>query len=80
MNPDYTSRKYWSSLVGQTRRFGHTYVHTGARSIIPHEGIAREIDGILFRWESYGRSLQSGGHKYKVYATRNGKPVPSTEL
>ena len=80
MTTDYTTKAYWSWLVGQTRRYGHTYVHTGARSIIPHCGISREIDGISYHWESYGRSLQSGGHKYKVYATRNGKPVPSKEL
>jgi len=37
---------------------------------------------MIFSWQGYGRSLQSGGHKYKVHAyyTATGKPVPSKIL
>lgn len=80
MKTEYSTKAYWSAQVKHTRRYGHTYLHTGARAIHPFPGIPLEIDGIAYRWGSYGRSLQSGGHKYKVYATRNGKPVPSKEL
>ena len=64
---------YYIAQVMKTRTYGHTYVHAGA----PHE--FRHGD-ITFYVSGYGRSLQGGGHKYKVSATRDGKPVPTAEL
>ena len=64
---------YFAAQVIKTRKHGNTYVHVGA----PHEF---QHGDIIFRVTGYGRSLQSGGHKYKVYATRDGKPVPTTIL
>lgn len=66
---------YYAKQVLQTRKYGHTYVHVSMRRF---GGI--EIDGINFYISGFGRSLQSGGHKYKVHATRDGKPVSSKEL
>ena len=72
-----TARKldaaYFAAQVIKSRKHGHTYVHAGA----PHEF---QHDDISFTVQSYGRSLQGGGHKYVVRATRNGKPVPAVEL
>jgi hypothetical protein len=64
---------YYKAQALKTRQFGHTYVHAGA----PHEF---EYSGIYFSVSGYGRSLQSGGNKYKVSATRDGKTVPAAEL
>jgi len=64
---------YFAAQVIKTRKYGETYVHVGA----PHEF---QHEGITFRVTGYGRSLQSGGHKYKVHATRDGKPVPTAIL
>jgi hypothetical protein len=64
---------YFAAQVIKTRKYGDTYVHVGA----PHEF---QHEGITFRVTGYGRSLESGGHKYKVYATRDGKPVPTAIL
>jgi len=64
---------YYVAQVAKTRQYGHTYVHSGGRSQLDH-------GDITFYVTSYGRSLQSGGNKYKVLAYRNGKPVPTKEL
>ena len=64
---------YYVAQTLKTRSFGHTYVHAGGRSNFQHGDITFYVEG-------YGRSLQGGGHKYKVKAYRNGKPVPSKEL
>jgi hypothetical protein len=64
---------YYKAQALKTRQYGHTYVHAGA----PHEF---EYGGIYFSVSGYGRSLQGGGHKYKVSATRDGKTVPAAEL
>lgn len=64
---------YYAAQVLKTRSFGHTYVHVGAPGEYQH-------NDIVFTVTSYGRSVQSGGHKHKVYAHRNGKPVSSAEL
>lgn len=64
---------YFAAQALQTRSYGHVYVHVGAPAEFQHGEITFSVSG-------YGRSLQSGGHKYKVHATRGGKPVPSTEL
>ena len=76
-----TTAKYWAALVRQTRRFGHTYVHAAARqTVLGWKGIT--IDGIRYTYCGYGRSVQYGGHKYKVHATNpeTGKPVLSKNL
>jgi hypothetical protein len=41
-----------------------------------------KVDDVAFSINSYGRSLQVGGHKYKVAAKywETGKPVPSKVL
>ena len=64
---------YYKAQALKTRQFGHTYVHAGA----PHQF---EHGDIYFSVSGYGRSLQGGGHKYKVSATRDGKTVPAAEL
>ena len=64
---------YYIAQAIKTRQFGHTYVHAGA----PHQF---EHGDIYFSVAGYGRSLQGGGHKYKVSATRDGKTVPTAEL
>ena len=64
---------YYIAQAIKTRTFGHTYVHAGA----PHEFQHADI---LFVVSGYGRSLQGGGKKYKVSATRDGKPVATVDL
>ena len=64
---------YYIAQVIKTRQFGHTYVHSGAPHELHHGDVTFFVTG-------YGRSLQSGGHKYKVSATRDGKPVKTAEL
>ena len=64
---------YYVAQVLKTRTYGYTYVHAGGRRQFQH-------GDITFYVESYGRSLQSGGNKYKVKAYRNGKPVSANEL
>lgn len=73
---------YWIALVVQTRRCGHTYVHAGARASAPFSFRAFEHGDIVFSFTGWGRSLQGGGHKYKVHARHSdtGKPVPSKIL
>jgi hypothetical protein len=69
------------SYTLQTRTYGHTYVHSAVRASI---GFCweHEQNGVRFRVTGYGRSLQSRGHKYKVYANdaQTGKPVRTKEL
>ena len=64
---------YYIAQVIKTRKFGSTYVHAGGRAQFNY-------GDITFYITSYGRSLQSGGHKYKVLAYRDGKPVKTAEL
>ena len=64
---------YYVAQTIKTRTFGHTYVHAGGRSQFQHGDITFFVEG-------YGRSLQSGGPKYKVKAYRDGKPVMTKEL
>jgi len=77
-----SNARYWAALTIQTRRFGHCYVHSIARQSAQFAFRALEHDGIRFSYSEYGRSLQSGGHKYKVHAnyTATGKPVSSKVL
>lgn len=74
--------RYWIGLTMQTRRFGHTYVHSGARAEAPFSFRAYEHEGLVFSYSGWGRSLNTGGHKYKVHAryAESGKPVPSKVL
>ncbi len=64
-----------AALALQTRRFGHCYVPAQLRG-------RHEFGAIVFDASGFGRSLESGGNKYKVHAwdktTR--KPVPSVVL
>ena len=78
---------YWTALVNQTRRFGHCYVHAGARhspGFAFHCFTARQGDReVLFSYTGWGRSLTTRkGHKYKVHAryADDFKPVPSKHL
>ena len=64
---------YYIAQVIKTRTYGHTYVHSGGRAQFSHGDITFYVSG-------YGRSLQGGGHKYKVVAYRDGKPVKTAEL
>jgi hypothetical protein len=64
---------YFASLAIQTRLYGSVYVHAKAPRAWKHGDIDFSASG-------YGRSLQAGGHKFKVRAVRDGKPVPSAEL
>lgn len=78
MKTNYSpSVSYYASRVLETRRYGHTYVHAACRGYLNYGTIPGDISFSVSGW---GRSLQSGGHKFKVHARRNGKPVPSTEL
>lgn len=77
------SVRYWLSHVLHTRNFGSTYIHAAVREAHPHwEAIQFPELGIEFRYGGYGRSLQGGGHKYKVSAryTATGKPVPTKAI
>jgi hypothetical protein len=73
---------YWAALTIQTRRFGHTYVHSPARKSAGFRWKAYEHAGIVFSYGGWGRSLDTGGHKYKVHAryAETNKPVPSKVL
>jgi hypothetical protein len=64
---------YLAAQALKTRRYGYTYVHAGHRQSCNHGDIRFVVSG-------FGRSLQAGGHKYKVHAHRDGKPIPTTEL
>ena len=73
------------SLLGyvrETRKFGATYVHSAVRKAIHGwEGLQGSLNGeqVVATFTGYGRSLQSGGHKYKAHLryVESGKPVPS---
>jgi cation transport regulator ChaC len=64
---------YYKALVRKTRAYGSCYLHAGLPASFEADGIAYTVTG-------YGRSLQSGGHKYKAYAHRDGKVVPTKAL
>ena len=52
---------YYAGLIATTKKFGYCYAHSGMRG-----GIA--FDGIRYHVAGFGRSLEGGGHKYKVTA------------
>lgn len=65
---------YYRRLVGTTRRYGSCYLHAAAPGEYYHGEIRFTVTG-------YGRSLQSGGNKYKAYAHHpDGKPVSTKDL
>ena len=77
----------WIAYTMQTRRFGSCYVHSAARRNGNHSWSAHCVTladgrGVTFSWSGYGRSLQAGGHKFKVHArfSATGLPVPSKLL
>jgi hypothetical protein len=68
---------YYCSKVLETRRYGKCYLHSKNRATVTL------LDGsIEITHGSWGRSLNSGGHKYKVWAnySDSGKPVPTKIL
>jgi hypothetical protein len=69
------------NYVMQTRKFGSCYVHTAVRMAVDFTW-CHKVGDVAFSINSYGRSLQVGGHKYKVAAKywETGKPVPSKVL
>ena len=69
------------SYVLQTRRFGSCYVHAAVRQAVDNTW-SHKVKDMAFSINGYGRSLQSGGHKYKVAVKYwdTGKPVPSKVL
>jgi hypothetical protein len=78
MMSDTTSKLICLAL--QTRRFGHCYVPVGIRrkmhgcQVATHENIKLTFCG-------WGRSLNTGGHKYKVHARYlDDTPVPTKVL
>jgi len=73
------------AYVQCTRRYGQCYVHANVRrSMFRFDGVLGEVGGrrVRLTWTGWGRSLQSGGHKYKAHArfTDTGKPVPTILL
>jgi hypothetical protein len=68
--------------VRETRQYGSTYVHAAVRAAVHGwQGIEGSLNGerVVATFCGYGRSLQSGGHKYKAHVryVATGKPVPS---
>jgi len=72
------------SYVLATRLYGNCYVHANVRrSMFRFDGVLGEVNGrrVRLTWTGWGRSLQSGGHKYKAHARYgDGKPVPTILL
>lgn len=72
---------YWIKQTLETRRCGHTYVHAPRRRAAEFPWCAHNDLGVTFSFTGWGRSLQSGGHKYKVHARdSNGHPIPTKVL
>lgn len=73
---------YWIEQTMTTRRYGHTYVHAGARAEADFAFRAHQHGDITFSFTGWGRSLTTRkGHKYKVHARyADGRPVPSKVL
>lgn len=68
------------TLALKTRNFGHCYVPVGVRNKT-HGWQGVTHNDIRLTFCGWGRSLQSGGHKYKVHARYfDGKPVPTKIL
>ena len=72
---DLISTVYWAALALETRKWGQCYVHAARRA-----GWTSP-DGTHYTVGGFGRSLQSGGHKYKVHAMDpSGKPTSTRDL
>lgn len=69
-----TDELYYIRRALETREYGQCYVHVGMRCVM------RVFDGREYHVSGYGRSLQSGGHKYKVHARIEDKPISTKEL
>jgi len=69
------------NYVLKTRNFGSCYVHAAVRMAVDSTW-HHKFGDVVFSINGYGRSLQGGGHKYKVAAKycETGKPVPSKIL
>lgn len=81
--PQTYGLSYWVAQTMQTRKWGHTYVHAGARAAAPLSFRAFEYNGMIFSYTGWGRSLNTAkGHKYKVHAryADSGAPVPAKVL
>lgn len=68
--------------VRDTRCYGSTYVHAAVRRAVSGwQGVEGSLNGerVIATFCGYGRSLESGGHKYKAHLrfAATGKPVPS---
>lgn len=70
---------YWLGRVLDTRTYGVTYVHTSMRNNYAYACV-HVFKDITFTYRGYGKSLIGGGHKYKAYAHRGSKPVPTKEI
>lgn len=73
------------SYVRMTRRYGQTYVHADVRqAVYGWQGLSATLDGrqVLLTYRGWGRSLESGGHKYKAHARYQdtGRPVLTKDL
>ena len=72
--------------IKQSRKYGSTYVHVRFRNNFSRFDVFPEAEHggrkVKLSFCGYGRSLQSGGHKYKAHAyyRDTGKPVPSKKL
>jgi hypothetical protein len=78
MMSDTTSKLI--SLALQTRRFGHCYVPVSIRQKL-HGWQGETHENIKLTFCGWGRSLNTGGHKYKVHARYlDDKPVPTKVL
>lgn len=71
--------------VKETRRFGVTYIHAAVRKAVHGwQGVQGTLDGkpVTATFCGYGRSLQSGGHKYKAHLryAESGKPVRTKDF
>ncbi len=67
-------------LALQTRRFWHCYVPVGIRAKV-HGWQGEKHQNIVLTFCGWGRSLNTGGHKYKVHARYlDDKPVPTKVL
>ena len=67
-------------LALQTRKFGYCYVPVGIRRKM-YGWQGDKYNDIKLTFCGYGRSLEHGGHKYKVHASYlDGRPVPTKAL
>ena len=75
------------SYVATTRRYGQCYVRKDFREAVKERwncipGANIEGKPVTLSYSGWGKSLESGGHKYKMHArfSETSKPVPSKSL